>query len=204
MITESEYNLLLQELDLALCVAISKKQSCETIEQLFAFGHRHFGENYLQELRQKRAVLSGLPITWHFTGRLQSRKCRELANMADWIHSIASIKHLQLLELHRSSGGLRCLLQVIPDGYNHEYALSFLDAKQLIKPWKNLEIAGIMVMPSPGEGLCAIQQIFQKSVAFAYDNWSKPVISMGMSLDYKEALSSGSNVVRLGKRIFSK
>ena len=205
MISADKYNQITSESAGAECIAISKKRSVEEIMHLYSFGHRSFGENYLQELSTKVFELKNLGIVWHYTGRIQSRKCQAIANLVDWVHSINSLRQLELLSLHRHAGKrpLQCLLQVIPSGYKHDYALSFEAACELPRQMPNLEVVGIMVMPAAFESDSDVAKIFASASEFAFENWRNPVISMGMSADYKLALQHGSNMLRLGRVFFS-
>lgn len=58
-------------------VAVSKTKPAKAIQELYDVGHRHFGENYVQELIEKAPRLP-LDIQWHFIGQLQSNKAKAL------------------------------------------------------------------------------------------------------------------------------
>src|SRR5690349_18255156 len=79
-------------------VAVSKMQPVEAIQQLYNYGHRDFGENYVQELIEKQMLLSS-DIRWHFIGHLQSNKIKYIAPFVYLIHSVDSFK--LLLEIDR-------------------------------------------------------------------------------------------------------
>ena len=68
-------------------VAVSKFQPNEAIESLYAAGHRDFGENRVQELAAKAAVLPK-DIRWHMIGRIQTNKIREFAPFVHLVHSV--------------------------------------------------------------------------------------------------------------------
>src|SRR6185503_9282171 len=69
-------------------VAVSKQQPAAAIRAACAAGQLDFGENYVQEAKPKVAELRKLPITWHFIGRLQANKTRDVAASFDWVHSV--------------------------------------------------------------------------------------------------------------------
>jgi len=75
-------------------VAVSKMQSNEKILEAYQAGHRVFGENYVQELVKKAAVLPK-DIEWHFIGHLQSNKVKYIAPFIALIHSVDSFKLLK-------------------------------------------------------------------------------------------------------------
>lgn len=76
-------------------LAVSKLQSLEKITAAFSSGQLDFAENYVQEATQKRKALEALPVRWHFIGRIQSNK---LKNLAGQYHAIHSLDRLSLVE----------------------------------------------------------------------------------------------------------
>ena len=72
-------------------IAVSKGQEVEKIKALYNEGHRDFGENFLQELQQKKAQLPK-DIKWHFLGNIQSNKLKEICTNSELIHSISRRK----------------------------------------------------------------------------------------------------------------
>ncbi len=80
-------------------IAVSKGQSADAIASLYHLGQRDFGENYLQELSEKAIQLKDLSdIMWHFIGGLQSNKIKNILKICAEIHTVASAKHIKLLE----------------------------------------------------------------------------------------------------------
>lgn len=75
-------------------VAVSKTKPAEEILELYHLGHRDFGENYVQELVDKQAVLPK-DIRWHFIGHLQSNKVKYIAPFVHLVHGVDSLKLLQ-------------------------------------------------------------------------------------------------------------
>ena len=82
-------------------IAVSKRQGADAIRAAFALGQRAFGESYLQEALDKQALLTDLPIEWHFIGRVQANKTRQLAAGFDWVHGLADRGHARRLSEHR-------------------------------------------------------------------------------------------------------
>ncbi len=95
-------------------LAVSKQQPAAAIRAACAAGQRDFGENYLQEALPKLEALRGLPITWHFIGRLQANKTRDVAAHFDWVHSVDRERIAQRLDEQRPhhAAPLKVLLQV--------------------------------------------------------------------------------------------
>ena len=71
-------------------VAVSKMQPVAAISRLYTYGHRDFGENYVQELIEKQLLLPH-DIKWHYIGHLQSNKARKAVKIFDVIHTLDSI-----------------------------------------------------------------------------------------------------------------
>ena len=72
-------------------IAVSKKKSAELVEQAYVLGIKNFGENYLQEALQKIVSLNHLDINWHFIGKIQSNKCKDIAKNFQWVLSLIHI-----------------------------------------------------------------------------------------------------------------
>jgi PLP dependent protein len=81
---------------------VSKKQPAEAIRAAHAAGQRAFGESYLQEALDKQALLADLSdIEWHFIGRIQANKTRQIAAHFDWVHGLADAAHARRLSEQR-------------------------------------------------------------------------------------------------------
>src|SRR5689334_12301906 len=78
-------------------IAVSKTRPVEEIQALYDLGHRAFGENYPQELRDKQVQLPG-DIEWHFIGHLQTNKVKYIAPFVHLVHTVDSPKLLDELE----------------------------------------------------------------------------------------------------------
>ena len=72
-------------------VAVSKKKSLDYVSEAIAAGIKDFGENYAQELNEKKQALISNEIVWHFIGPLQSNKVKIIADCATWILSLIHI-----------------------------------------------------------------------------------------------------------------
>ena len=78
-------------------VLVSKSQKKDSIKKIYELGYRSFGENYLQEAKEKIESLNNYNIEWHFIGRMQSNKIREIVKLFDWIHTVSSRKHMDMI-----------------------------------------------------------------------------------------------------------
>ena len=190
-------------------VAVSKLKSVEDIQELYDLGQRDFGENYVQELMDKQALLPA-DIRWHFVGHLQSNKIKYIAS---FIHLIQSVDSISLLkEIDKQAGKhnrkINCLLQVhIAD---EQTKFGFEEGEVLnIQPgeYKNVKICGLMGMATFTEDKDQIISEFEKLntlYAKIQPSLSENIMSMGMSDDYGIAIKSGSNMVRIGSMLFGK
>lgn len=200
-------------------VAVSKLQSVEAIEKLYHFGHKDFGENYVQELVEKQLLLPH-DIRWHFIGHLQSNKIKYIAPFVHLIHSVDSYK--LLLEIDRQgkkvNRRINCLLQVHIAMEETKFGLFESELDELVSgitraselnQLNNIRICGLMGMASLSDDEDKVRAEF-KYLSTIYDKYSHintpnfhmQKLSMGMSSDYRIALEEGSNMVRIGSLIF--
>ena len=192
-------------------LAVSKQQPAATIHAVHAAGQRDFGENYLQEARPKLAALGGLPITWHFIGRLQANKTREVAASFDWVHSVDRERIAARLDEQRPRNlpRLKVLLQVRVGG---EVAHGGVDPVALpalaesVCAMRRLELKGLMCMPEPARGEAAQRGPFRRLRELLHElnqrGHSLDTLSMGMSGDLEAAIAEGATIVRVGTAIF--
>lgn len=195
------------------CVAVSKTKPKEDIEKVYNLGHRDFGENKVQELEYK---YNNLPqdINWHMIGHLQSNKVRKVIPIVSLIHSVDSLKLLKVInkESKKFDKVTNCLIQVNISKESSKYGfedreLDFLN-QETINEYKNIKFKGLMGMASFTNDESIIKNEFN-NLKNIYDNLRKEIddfniLSMGMSNDYKIALESGSNMIRVGSKIFGK
>ena len=195
------------------CVAVSKTKPKEDIEKIYNLGHRDFGENKVQELEYK---YNNLPqdINWHMIGHLQSNKVRKVIPIVSLIHSVDSLKLLKVInkESKKFDKVTNCLIQVNISKESSKYGfedreLDFLN-QETINEYKNIKFKGLMGMASFTKDESIIKNEFN-NLKNIYDNIRKEIddfniLSMGMSNDYKIALESGSNMIRVGSKIFGK
>lgn len=199
----------------ATLVAVSKTKPAETLLELYQLGHRDFGENYVQELVDKRAELPK-DIRWHFIGHLQTNKVKYIAPFVHLIHGVDSWKLLS--EINRQ--GLRwkttinVLLQMHIAREETKFGLSEEELRDVIasladEPLPNIRVKGMMGMASFTEDkkkieseFSELKKIYDAHATLKTSNISFGILSMGMSGDYDIALQKGSNMIRIGSKIF--
>ncbi|SJZ68880.1 hypothetical protein SAMN04488128_1011212 [Chitinophaga eiseniae] len=202
----------------AQLVAVSKTKPAEDIAAFYAAGQRIFGENYVQELVDKQAVLPA-DIEWHFIGHLQSNKVKYMAPFVHTIHAVDSLKLLQ--EINKQAAKhqrvINCLLQVHIAAEETKFGLDGQELQQLLSSWNshqadfaNIRIAGMMGMATNTTNETQVRQEFHqlhqlfgsvKTTFFNTQDYFRE-LSIGMSADYTIALEEGSTLVRIGSLLF--
>jgi pyridoxal phosphate enzyme (YggS family) len=177
------------------------------IREAAALGQRSFGESRVQEAIAKQAELADLPpLDWHFIGRLQANKARQVVRHFGTIHSVDSLELAQRLARIASEEGLapRVLFQVKcrPDpnktGFDPELLRQQWPELGALQP---LQPVGLMTIAPMG---CNAQErlaLFGDCSRLA-DHLGLPERSMGMSGDWPEAVAAGSTWVRIGSGVF--
>ena len=188
-------------------IAVSKGQDLEKIIRLYDKGQRDFGENFLQELKEKKDLLPG-DIRWHFLGNIQSNKIKDIVMCSDLIHSIGRNKILDKILKLESNKKIKILLQLklgeeeTKSGFNEKEIYKILSRNEST----NIIIKGLMVIAEGGiqKEKLKLQFSQAKNVFEKMKTMNKDVeyLSMGMSNDYALALTCGSNMIRIGTSIF--
>ena len=193
-------------------LAVSKTKPAQRVREAYAAGQRRFGENYLQDALPKIAELADLgDIEWHYIGRIQSNKTRDIAGHFAWVHGIDKLKHAQRLSEQRPANlpPLQCCIQVNLSGEASKGGVSPQDLPALaqqIAALPHLQLRGLMTMPDPNSSPETQSQVFQQLARLQEqlnaDGLSLDTLSMGMSGDLELAIAAGSTMVRIGTDIF--
>jgi len=206
-------NSLPQEVSL---LAISKYQPIEALQEAYDAGQRMFGENHIQEMAAKAAVLPK-DIEWHFTGHVQTNKIKYMASFVSLIHAVDSFRLLREIDKHAAKHNrtIDCLLQIHIAQEETKYGLTVEECRQLLatEPWRELKhtrIAGLMAMGSNTDDMAQVRSEFRRmrqlfdelKVAYFADEPSFAQLSEGMTDDYLIAIEEGSTIVRIGSMIF--
>ncbi|MHA2251660.1 MAG: YggS family pyridoxal phosphate-dependent enzyme [Candidatus Kariarchaeaceae archaeon] len=182
-------------------VAVSKTRSVDEVLAAWDCGIRHFGENYVQELVPKANVLPD--AEWHFIGRLQRRNIKQIAAHADYIHSLSSMKHVNRLVKDEYKGV--CLIQVnishedTKSGISMEY--SHVNDLYMLARESGLDVKGFMGMGAFSWSLDEVKNGFHKFSSFI-SQFDHSEVSLGMSGDWREAILTGSTILRVGTSVF--
>ena len=196
--------------DNVLVVAVSKTKSIDFIKKAYETGHRDFGENKIQEMTSK---FNNLPkdINWHMIGHIQTNKVKYLAPYVSLIHSLDSLKLAKEINKQaiKNNKIIECLIQYRISNEETKFGLNENEVMDIIKLQDNfsgLRITGLMGMASFVDDQNVIDKEF-KELKTLFDriklsNKNFKIISMGMTLDYNLAIKNGSNMIRIGSKIF--
>jgi pyridoxal phosphate enzyme (YggS family) len=195
-------------------VVVSKYRTIEEIKQVYEAGMLHLAENRVQALLERKEALPD-NIKWHLIGHLQTNKVKYIA---PFIHLIQSVDSFKLLEEINKQGlknnrVINCLLQVYIASEETKFGLSEEELMTLIKhpqlsEFKNINIMGLMGMASNTDNKAQVEKEF-KQLRHYFDNIKAlnlfpdfQTVSMGMSGDYLLAIQCGSNMIRVGSKVF--
>ena len=196
--------------DNVLVVAVSKTKSIDCIKKAYETGHRDFGENKIQEMTSK---FNDLPkdINWHMIGHIQTNKVKYLAPYVSLIHSLDSLKLAKEINKQaiKNNKIIECLIQYRISNEETKFGLNENEVMDIIKLQDNfggLRITGLMGMASFVDDQNVIDKEFKKLKnlfdKIKLSNKKFKIISMGMTLDYNLAIKNGSNMIRIGSKIF--
>jgi pyridoxal phosphate enzyme (YggS family) len=199
----------------ATLVAVSKTKPNSDIEKVFACGQRIFGENYVQELVLKHEQLPS-DIEWHFIGHLQSNKLKYIAPFVSLIHSVDSENLLTAIDAQaaKNSRIIDCLLQVYIAKEETKFGVDESELQKIVENYlahnySHIRLRGLMGMATNTDDMNIVQNEY-KRLKSIFDNLTVLIekekhfdtLSMGMTGDYKIALECGSNMIRIGSKIF--
>ena len=188
-------------------IAVSKTFSKDHIAPLIDYGHKHFGENKVQEAEKKWTDIKKLTkdLKLHMIGRLQSNKAKKAVELFDYIHSLDNIKLAKELSKRESEKNkkLNYFIQINLGSEDQKGGIEIKDLEEFynycVKNLK-LSIIGLMAIP-PNDG--KPEKYFEK-----ISNLNKELglkkLSIGMSNDYLLALKFNASHVRVGSAIFGK
>ena len=186
-------------------IIVTKNRSFETILPIIQSGHLHFGENKVQEAKEKWSTFlnDNKNVKLHLIGKLQSNKAKDAFDLFDFIHTLDNEKLAKIFsDLEKTKKkNLKYFIQV---NIGNEAQKNGIDVSLLVdfinfcKKDLSLNIIGLMCIPPVNLDPLPFFKQMQK---LQTDN-NLAELSMGMSSDYKEALDCGSTYLRIGSAIF--
>lgn len=200
-----------REISSITLVGAAKEKSADLVAAFGDAGLTNIGENYLNQGLEKQALLGGNEFIWHFIGKIQSNKTKEIATHFSWVHGVDRLKIARRFNDHSNNNSpLQILVQLDIDdepskgGVQPKLAAEFCAQ---LSQFENLRLRGFMLLPK---------------ARFVYDEQRKPfaqarellaqvnqryslamdTLSMGMSNDLEAAITEGSTMVRIGTDLF--
>ncbi|MDT8318544.1 MAG: YggS family pyridoxal phosphate-dependent enzyme [bacterium] len=204
-------------------VAVSKTYPADAVIEAMETGQRLFGENRVQEARDKAPLVSD-EAEWHLIGSLQKNKAKYIPGLFSMVHSVDSFELAEALSLamakamdsgkRLASPVLDILIQVNLAGEEQKGGVKELEVLGLVNKASTLphiRIKGLMIIPPYAENpeesrgyYKALRALRESIAAQNIPDVDMSELSMGMSGDYEVAVEEGATLVRVGSAIFGK
>jgi pyridoxal phosphate enzyme (YggS family) len=194
-------------------MAVTKTVSPEKISQAINAGIAIFGENYVQEAKEKITAL-GKQAQWHMIGHLQTNKAKYAVNLFDYVHSVDRIELARELDKKAGLTGhkMNILIEVNVSGEQTKGGVSANDALDLVKqmaPLENISVRGLMTMAPYSDNpensrpyFSALKNLRNQISHEQIPEIQMEELSMGMTDDFEVAIEEGATIVRIGRAIF--
>lgn len=185
-------------------ICVSKYQPVDAIEQAYAVGERDFGESHILELVAKYEALPK-DIRWHMIGHIQTNKVKLIVPFVHLIHSVDSVHLMEAIE--KEAAKIDRIIDVLLEVHvAKEESKSGFAPDELPTSWEaypHIRVCGYMTMATNTEDEGEIHRCFRQLRDIAeHSHIDHPILSMGMSDDYRLAIEDGSTMVRIGSKIF--
>ena len=196
-------------------VAVSKTKPISDLMIAYDAGQRAFGENKIQEMVEKYEQMP-TDVEWHMIGHVQSNKVKYMASFVSLIHGVDSFSLLNEIskQAQKHNRTIDCLLQIKIAEEDSKFGMASREASEILQSkdfseLKNVRVVGVMGMATFTDDEVQIKSEFDllKSTfddlkKYESPNFKPKTISMGMSGDYRLAISCGSTMIRVGSSIF--
>jgi pyridoxal phosphate enzyme (YggS family) len=192
-------------------VAVAKTFPADRIAEAVAAGIADIGENYVQEIREKREALIEHPIRWHFIGHLQTNKVKYIAPWVSCIHSVdsATLGGEISRQCERAGRRVEVLVEVNTTGETSKFGVHPEYAGELVsrlKEFPGIDVRGLMTIgpfdPDPEASRPAFRMLDGLRKKLSEEGTTLSECSMGMTNDFEVAIEEGATVVRIGTAIF--
>jgi len=199
--------------DSVTLIAVSKTKPVSDIREAMDYGIKVFGENKVQELRDKTSEIKE-DLHWHMIGHLQNNKVKYLPGMVDMIHSVDNLKLAQEIEKqaakHDIVMDILCEVNMAGEdtkfGLTPEECIPFVDS---IKDFEHIRIRGLMTIApytedpeSNRQYFKGLRELLNKANEMKLTKEPMDTLSMGMTGDYEVAVEEGATLIRVGTGIF--
>lgn len=192
----------------------TKTVSTETLRSVAKSGYRLFGENRVQELKEKYSELEGLDIEWHMIGHLQTNKVKDVLPRCQLIHSVDRLELAEAIQSRAKiiNKKISVLIEVNTSGEITKHGLMPKDVTSFceqIQHFDYLQVRGLMTLAKDSRHEHEVRPCFEllrekfdELKLHQFPNHHLTELSMGMSGDYQWAIKEGSTILRLGSAIF--
>ena len=190
---------------------VSKTFGAEAVRAAFALGERRFGENRVQEVREKAPLLADCALEWVIIGPLQTNKAKDVARLAHEVQTLDRIELAEALDhrLQLEGRAIDVLVQVktSPEESKHGLAPEALPGQlAALRRFDTLRVVGLMTIATHTDDETEVRRCFRQlrelRDAMAAAGHDLPRLSMGMSGDFALAIAEGATEVRIGSAIF--
>ena len=186
-------------------IAVSKTFPIESIFPLINHGHIHYGEIKVQEAVEKWTSIKNnfKHIRLHLIGKLQTNKVKFILPLFDYIHSLDSLKLAEKISKEQDKKGFRpqIFVQVNIGKENQKNGIEIEQLEEFLNSCKknyNINIIGLMcIPPNDGKSKEYFKKMFELNKKYGFSD-----LSMGMSSDYRIAITEGATFIRVGSKIF--
>ena len=202
-----------RERDEVKLIAVSKTQPVEAIREAIEYGINSFGENRVQELREKTEIIKD-NLDWHLIGHLQTNKVKYVVGKVSLIHSLENIRLAEALDKEAAKLGITVdvLAEINVAKEASKFGVNPEDAENFIREvskFPNINIKGLMTVAPYTDISEENRKYFRQLKKIMVDlnsknihNVNMNVLSMGMTGDYEVAIEEGATLVRVGTGIF--
>lgn len=194
-------------------ISVSKTKPVEIVREAYDLGVRIFGENKVQEIKEKYELLPK-DIEWHMIGHLQTNKVKYIVDKVKLIHSVDSLKLAETIE--KEAEKHECMVDILLEVNVAEESSKFglktaevIPLAEKIAQFSHINLRGLMTIapfvgnPEKNRTIFAdLHKLYVDIKEKNIDNGNVSILSMGMTNDYEVAIEEGATMVRIGTGIF--
>ena len=205
-----------RENDVMLLAAIKSADVGEIKYIHEKLGINNVGENRVQQLLERYELIKSEGLDIHFIGKLQTNKVKYIIDKVSMIHSLDSIRLAEQIDKQAKKHGIKMKVLVEINSGEEENKSGVMPQEVEafcleLSRFDSLELCGFMTMAPKCDKKEEYCKYFSKTYKLVLDIWTKklhnisrPLISMGMSESFEEAILEGADIVRVGRRLFEK
>lgn len=194
-------------------IAVSKTHPVEAIKEAMRYGIRSFGENKVQELKEKMEKIEE-DLEWHLIGHLQTNKAKYVVGKVSLIHSLENLRLAEALEKEAVKRGVIAdvLVEVNIAKEDTKFGVLPENVEEFVREvaeFEHISVKGLMTVAPFVEVPEENRKYFRELNKIMVDlnsknihNVNMNVLSMGMTGDYETAIEEGATLVRVGTGIF--